>query len=76
MTPPEPRIPPTHSPQSDDLAAYKRMRDRGLRPPRIAGCAELEATATRESLSWGQGLTETQMQTAREGMAEALALFG
>ena len=59
-----------------DRAAYKRLRDRGLRPQRIAGCADIEATATRESLSWGQGLTEAQMQTAREGMAEALALFG
>lgn len=60
----------------DDLAAYKRLRDRGLRPTRIDGCAALEATATRDSLAWGRDMTEDQMQRAREGMAKALELFG
>lgn len=59
-----------------DMVAYRRLRAKGLRPARIDGCAALEATATRDSLSWGRGMTDDQMQRAREGMAKAIELFG
>ena len=29
-----------------DMHAYKRLRDQGLQPPRIDGCADLEVNAT------------------------------
>lgn len=59
----------------DDLAAFRRMRARGLHPSRIDGCAALEASATRESLTWGEGMTVEQVQNTREAMAKAVELF-
>lgn len=33
---------------SKDMPAYRRLRDQGLQPRQIDGCAELEATANSE----------------------------
>jgi hypothetical protein len=62
-------------PTPEDFAAYKRMRAKGLWPQRIDGSAELEDGATRESLSWGLGLTADEIEEGKEGMLEAEELF-
>jgi hypothetical protein len=53
-------------PTPEDFAAYRRMRKRGLWPEHIEGCAAIEATATYDNLSWGQGLTEEQIAEQKE----------
>lgn len=63
-------------PSEEDKAAYTRMRMKGLWPPHIEGAAELEEGATRESLTWGLGLTEEEIEEGKEGMLEAEELFG
>lgn len=54
-----------------DRQAYKRLRDRGLRPDRIEGCAAIEPTATNETLAWAAGLSEEAIVRQREAMADA-----
>lgn len=59
-----------------DRAAYARLRQRGLHPDHIDGCAEIEATATRESLGWGKNLTPEQIAEQQEAQSAALEFGG
>lgn len=59
-----------------DRAAYQRLRDRGLHPDQIDGSAEIEATATRESLGWGKNLTAEQIIDQREAQGVAQEIGG
>jgi len=46
-----------------DMPAYKRLREQGLQPPRIDGCAKLEAQAdTRFEVESGRAYPERKQQ--------------
>lgn len=59
-----------------DRAAYKRMRENGLQPPRIDGAADLEAGATTEfEVASGQvfdGPQKAQMKAAVAEVEDAM----
>lgn len=38
-----------HERWAKDMPAYRRLREDGLQPPRIDGCAELEAKASEKT---------------------------
>lgn len=57
----------------DDLAAYGRIRARGLQPKRITGCAAIEANATRDRLKWPD-FTDERIASVKEAMALAADL--
>lgn len=61
-----------------DRAAYKRMRDNGLQPPRIDGCATLEAGATTEfEVASGQVFAEGPQKAAmKSAVAEVEDAMG
>lgn len=57
------------------MPAYKRMRDNGLQPPHIDGCAELESRAsTQAEVELGRVLSADQIPFAVEGMESARQL--
>lgn len=48
-----------------DMPAYKRLRDQGLQPPRIDGCADLERdSSTRFEIESGQAFPGREKQVA------------
>jgi hypothetical protein len=54
-----------------DMPAYKRLRQQGLQPRDIDGCAELEARAeTVREIEAGQLLTPSQRKQVSEMLDE------
>lgn len=57
----------------DDMAAYRRIRAKGLHPRQIAGCAAIEHNATRDRLKWPD-LTDEQIVEVKHAMMRAAEL--
>ncbi len=53
-----------------DMPAYRRLRDNGLQPPHIDGCAQLETRASSQlEIEMGHLISPSVLPQVAEGMA-------